>query len=78
MWPHRTKGQGPVMLDPRLGVKPIASGLTTPISLAFLNANDWFVLEKNTGKVQRYVNGSFNNTVLDLAVNYASERGLLS
>ncbi len=35
------------------------------------------VLEKNTGQVQRVVNGAVQATVLDLAVNFGSERGLL-
>jgi len=35
-----------------------------------------FVLEKNTGRVLR-VAGGVGRTVLDLAVNFASERGLL-
>ena len=36
------------------------------------------VLEKSTGKVQRVAGGSVVGTALDLAVNFASERGLLS
>jgi glucose/arabinose dehydrogenase len=36
-----------------------------------------FVLEKNTGRVLRVVEGVVGPTVLDLAVNFASERGLL-
>jgi hypothetical protein len=36
-----------------------------------------FVIEKNTGRVQRVVGGVVQSTVLDLAVNSASERGLL-
>jgi glucose/arabinose dehydrogenase len=67
----------PTMLAPNLRVQTVASGLVTPISMAFLGANDFLVLEKNTGKVQRVVNGSIQSTVLDLAVNFASERGLL-
>ena len=35
------------------------------------------VLEKATGQVQRVVNGAVQSTVLDLAVNFGSERGLL-
>src|ERR687892_1719537 len=35
------------------------------------------VLEKNTGQVKRVVNGAVQATVLDLAVNFGSERGLL-
>jgi aldose sugar dehydrogenase len=68
---------GPHMLDSRLGVRTVVSGLTTPTSLAFLGPSEFFVTEKNTGRVQRVVNGVVAATVLDLAVNSASERGLL-
>jgi glucose/arabinose dehydrogenase len=68
---------GPTMLHPRLKVEPVVTGLITPTSLAFLGPDDILVLEKNTGKVQRVVNGSLDSTVLDLAVNFGSERGLL-
>ena len=66
------------MLDRNLTVRTVTSGLTTPIGAAFLGANDFLVLEKNTGQVKRVVNGTVQSTVLDLAVNFASERGLLS
>ena len=39
--------------------------------MAFIGPNDFFVLEKATGKVQRVVNGAVQSTVLDLAVNSA-------
>jgi len=68
---------GPTMLDPNLGVRQIAGGLITPTTIAFLGAQDLLVLEKNTGKVLRIVGGVVQSTVLDLAVNFASERGLL-
>ncbi|HXG66580.1 MAG TPA: PQQ-dependent sugar dehydrogenase [Blastocatellia bacterium] len=68
---------GPVMLHPNLEVRAVTAGLVTPISMAFLGANDFLVLEKNTGQVKRIVNGVVSGTVLDLAVNFASERGLL-
>src|SRR5712692_7196938 len=68
---------GPSMLDPNLSVKTVVSGLSQPTSMAFIGNNDFFVLEKNTGKVQRVTNGALQSTVLDLAVNSASERGLL-
>ena len=67
----------PIMLHPRLAVQTVASGLVTPVSLAFLGEDDLLVLEKNTGKVQRVVDGTVQSTVLDLAVNFGSERGLL-
>src|ERR687898_2083046 len=68
---------GPTLEDPDLGVRTVVSGLVTPTSVAFLGPHDVLVLEKNTGKVQRVVNGSVVATVLDLAVNFGSERGLL-
>ena len=67
----------PVMLDSNLVVSTVFSGLNQPTSIAFLGSNDLLVLEKTTGKVQRIVNGALHSTVLDLAVNGASERGLL-
>ncbi len=67
----------PTITDPNLAVRTAASGLITPISMAFLANSDFFVLEKNTGKVKRVVNGTVQSTVLDLGVNFNSERGLL-
>ena len=68
---------GPTLFDPNLSLRPAATGLTTPIGLAFLSANEWLVIEKNTGMVQHVVDGTVQGTALDLAVNFASERGLL-
>src|ERR671931_450423 len=68
---------GPTMLDPSLTVKTVVSGLTTPTSIAFLGPNDMLVLEKNTGRVLRVTGGVVQGVVLDLSVNFASERGLL-
>ena len=67
----------PRMLHSGLGVRAVVADLVTPIGVAFLAANDMLVIEKNTGRVQRIVDGEFDSTVLDLAVNFASERGLL-
>ena len=66
---------GPEMLVPNLAVRTTITDLITPISMAFLDTNDFFVLEKNTGQVKRVVNGAVQSTVLDLGVNFASERG---
>jgi glucose/arabinose dehydrogenase len=71
------QADGPVMLHPRLDVRPVVSGLNLPTTLAFIGSNDILVLEKNTGQVQRVVDGLVQGTVLDLAVNFGSERGLL-
>src|SRR5262245_27994454 len=67
---------GPSVTDPNLAVRTAVSGLVTPISMAFLHNNDFFILEKDTGRVKRVLNGNVT-TVLDLGVNSNSERGLL-
>jgi len=71
------QAEEPTMLNPRLSVRPVVSGLITPTTLAFLGPNEFFVLEKNTGIVQYVVNGVIDHAALDLAVNFFSERGLL-
>jgi aldose sugar dehydrogenase len=69
--------EGPKMTDPDLTVTPVITGLDQPTSMAFLGTGDFLILEKATGKVQHVVNGAVVGTPLDLAVNSASERGLL-
>jgi glucose/arabinose dehydrogenase len=68
---------GPTVVDPNLAVRTVVSGLVTPSSLAFLGPGDFLVLEKDTGQVKRVANGVVEDVVLDLSVNFASERGLL-
>lgn len=76
--PVAAQTEGPEMLHPRLGVRPVVMGLQLPTTMAFLDDNEFLVLEKNTGKVQYVVDGVMRSTpALDLAVNFASERGLL-
>ena len=72
-----TAQTGPQMLVPNLAVRTTVTDLITPISMAFIGTNDFLLLEKNTGQVKRVVNGAVQDTVLDLGVNFASERGLL-
>ncbi|MCI0744811.1 MAG: PQQ-dependent sugar dehydrogenase [Verrucomicrobia subdivision 3 bacterium] len=68
---------GPILVDPNLRVRSVVSNLDQPTSMAFLGANDFLVLEKASGRVLRVVDGAVTATALDLAVNSASERGLL-
>lgn len=68
---------GPQMLVPNLAVRTVATGLVQPTTMAFLGEGDMLVLEKASGRVQRVVGGAVQSTVLDLAVNSGSERGLL-
>ncbi len=68
------------LLDPALQVSTVvSSGLTQPIGVVFLGSNDFLVPEKSSGQIKRVINGVVQAMpVLDLAVNSASERGLLS
>jgi aldose sugar dehydrogenase len=68
---------GPRLVDRNLTVRTVVSGLVTPTTMAFLGSDDFLILEKNTGRVLRIVEGQVHSTVLDLAVNFASERGAL-
>jgi glucose/arabinose dehydrogenase len=73
-----TCGFGQTLNDSNLRVQTAASGLTFPTGMAFLgsNANDFFVIEKNTGRVKRVLNGSVS-IVLDLPVSPIENAGLL-
>src|ERR687896_400283 len=69
--------QEPELVDPDLAVSTAASGLEQPVSMEFIGKDDMLVLEKASGQVKRVVDGEVRGVVLDLAVNSASERGLL-
>jgi glucose/arabinose dehydrogenase/plastocyanin len=71
---------GPTVNDPNLTVQiifpPLNKGIAS--SMAFLAPNDILVLEKNTGKIDRIVNGKMlPKPVLDVNVANKIERGLL-
>ena len=70
---------GPTLNDPNLKVEQIINrGFDDPTSMAFLGPNDILVLEKNTGKVHRILNGKIlPEPVLDVSVANQAERGLL-
>ena len=69
--------QAPQVLDDDLGVRVAASGFDQPVAMAFIDRDEMLVLEKASGKVKLVEDGKVEDTVLDLAVNSASERGLL-
>lgn len=73
--PAATRAQS--LIDPTLSTTTVVSGLSQPIAMAFIGPNDILVTEKATGQVKRITNGVVAGVVLDLAVNSASERGLL-
>ena len=68
---------GPTMTDESLGTEVVASGLTEPTAMAFIGEDDFLVTEKSTGEVHRVTGGEVSEPVIDLAVNFFDERGLL-
>ncbi len=74
---HPDHARAQVLLDPGLGLSTVVSGLSQPIAMAFIGPDDILVTEKATGRVKRVTGGVVAATVLDLAVNSNSERGLL-
>jgi len=70
--------QPTVAKDPRLKVELVTQGLRSPTSMAFLGPNDILVLEKESGTVQRIVNGKMlPQPLLQVPVSTTSERGML-
>ena len=73
---------GPRLTDPDLTVRAVATGLQRPTSMVFLDRHTVLVTEKDTGRVQVVTPSAATATAtrtvaIDLAVNNASERGLL-
>jgi glucose/arabinose dehydrogenase len=64
--------------DPNLTIETVFSGLKAPTAMAFLGLDDILVIEKNTGKLQRIINGELaEKPLLDVDVANQVERGLL-
>src|ERR671933_2882056 len=70
--------QPTIAKDPNLKVELVAQGLKLPTSMAFLGPNDILVLEKESGTVQRIVNGKMlTQPLLQVPVSTTDERGML-
>ncbi len=66
------------LYDPNLKIELVASGLDFPTTMAFLGPDDFLILEKNTGYVKRFVNGTqVEKPLLHVNTNIKDERGLL-
>ena len=57
----------PTVVDQNLAVRTAVSGLNAPAAIAFLDTNDYLILERLSGNVKRFHNNTLT-TVLDLAV----------
>lgn len=64
--------------DPDLVLETVTGGLSRPTTMAFVAPDDILVLQKDNGQVRRVLNGTLQaQPVLDVHVNFDSERGLL-
>src|SRR5919202_6284101 len=70
--------QPTIAKDPNLKVELVTQGLRSPTSMAFLGPNDILVLEKESGIVQRIIDGKMlPQPLLQVPVSTTSERGML-
>jgi len=75
---HDRPPASPEVNDPNLEVETVFEGLELPTSMAFLDMNDILVTEKDSGRVQRVVDGELQeDPVIDVEVANNDERGLL-
>jgi glucose/arabinose dehydrogenase len=66
-----------IIHDPKLKAELVVSGLDFPTSMAFIDQNDFLILEKKTGLVKRVIDGNMMEPLLKLDVSGKDERGLL-
>jgi glucose/arabinose dehydrogenase len=75
---HNRPSPSPDINDPNLEVEEVFEGLELPTSMAFLGEDDILVTEKDSGRVQRIVDGEMQEEpVIDVQVANNDERGLL-
>src|SRR6187200_1582186 len=67
----------PVLKDPSFKLDLVVNGLSRPTGISFLAPNDFLIIEEDTGKVKRVINGQVTQTILDLPVSTTDSRGLL-
>jgi glucose/arabinose dehydrogenase len=67
----------PILKSPHFQLEKIVDGLSRPTGLTFLGPNDFLVIEEDTGKVKRVIEGEVSQTLLDLDVSTDDSRGLI-
>jgi glucose/arabinose dehydrogenase len=73
----KTEEGSSITHDPKLKAELVVSGLDFPTSMAFIDQNDFLILEKKTGLVKRVIDGNMMEPLLKLDVSGKDERGLL-
>lgn len=75
---NESEKQPNIIQDSNLKIKVVVQGLEFPTTMAFIGPDDLLVLEKNSGKVKRIINGvMLQEPLLDVNVANKVERGML-
>ena len=69
-----TDSESIIINDPKLKSELVVSGLEFPTSMAFIDQNDFLILEKETGLVKRVTDGKMLEPLLKLNVSGKDER----
>jgi glucose/arabinose dehydrogenase len=67
----------PQIKGPDFKLEKIVDGLSRPTGISFIGHDDFLVIEEDTGKVKRIIDGQVTRTVLDLNVSTDDSRGLI-
>jgi aldose sugar dehydrogenase len=67
----------PNLREPNFKLEKIVDGFSRPTGMSFLGPDDFLVIEEDTGKVKRVVDGQVSQTVLDVDVSTDDSRGLI-
>jgi hypothetical protein len=67
----------PILKSDDFHLDRIVDGLSNPTGLTFLGQDDFLVIEEDTGKVKRVIDGEITQTLLDLDVSTDDSRGLI-
>ncbi len=67
----------PIVRIPDFKLEKIVDGLSRPIGISFIGHDDFLVIEEDTGKVKRVIDGQVTQSILDLDVSTDDLRRLI-
>ncbi|MGA7368548.1 MAG: PQQ-dependent sugar dehydrogenase [Nitrososphaeraceae archaeon] len=67
----------PTLKSAEFHLHRVVDGLSRPTGLTFLGPDDFLVIEEDTGKVKRVIDGEISQPILDLGVSTDNSRGLI-
>lgn len=67
----------PILKSAEFHLDRVVDGLSRPTGLTFLGPDDFLVIEEDTGKVKRVIDGEISQPILDLNVSTDDSRGLI-